>query len=570
MQRTSLIDALAAEGLLDATEAGAVVAAKSDSKKPVSQSLVDAGLLSEVDLAMFLARFCGLPFVSVAGREIEPEVLALLPGDVAESCCVVPLSRENGTLTLAVADPFDVSALDVVQARVGGAVRLVVSTRTQILDAVRGRSGDIHREVGGLVERLSPEDIEFLATEVDEDDGPLRHDAPLIQMVNTLIVDAIHMKASDIHVEPQESSLRIRYRIDGVLRNMCELPRSLQSAVLSRLKLTSGMDIAEKRRSQDGRARIKVGQRVVDLRVSSMCSYHGEKIVMRILDRAVSLPTLDELGFLPGDRARYEDLLQHAQGILLITGPTGSGKTTTLYASLSALNGVGENVVTVEDPIEYQLNGITQIQVNPKVGVVFESAMRSILRQDPDIIMIGEIRDVETAEVAIQAAQTGHLVFSTLHTNSAAASLTRLAQMGVAPYMTASALLGVTAQRLVRSLCPHCKEETTPSPSLLHHLAAATDLPVPSTFLEGRGCDHCAFTGMQGRIGLFEILVVTEPIKELVFSGASQQELERAARADGMHTLLEDGLLKVGSGLTSLAEVLRIVSVARRGAGVLC
>ncbi|HXE71780.1 MAG TPA: GspE/PulE family protein [Candidatus Nitrosotenuis sp.] len=563
----ALIESLAEAGLLDLEKARAVMVDKPDSPTPLCQSMVEAGLIGETELALFLSQYCGLPYTSVSGRKIPTEVLRLLPSDVAEKACMVALERENGRLTLAVADPFDITAQDVARQRTGLELNLMVAARSEILAAIHGRAADISNEMSSFLEQFRAEEIEFLAAleEEEKEAGPPRHDAPLIQMVNALIVDAIQMKASDIHVEPQEGCLRVRYRIDGVLRNMCELPRELQSAVLSRLKLAAGMDISERRRPQDGRARIRVGGRVVDLRVSSMPSFYGEMVVLRVLDRAVGLPTLEQLGFLPHDLERFRRLLANSQGILLITGPTGSGKTSTLYASLNHLNNIGQNIVTIEDPIEFQLAGIGQTQVNPRAGVVFSNALRTILRQDPDIIMVGEIRDVETAQVAVQAAQTGHLVLSTLHTNSAPATLTRLGQMGVAPYETASSLLGVTAQRLVRRICPHCQVEVTPPASLLDYLAEATGSPLPGRYWQGQGCELCASTGFQGRCGLFEILSLSAAVKDLLFRGAPETEVEKAARREGMHTLLEDGLLKVAAGITSLSEVMRVVSITRLG-----
>jgi type IV pilus assembly protein PilB len=538
---------------------------------PVPKALVASGLMREEDLAEFMARLFGIPFVSLAHRRIPAEVMALVPRSLAENFQVVPLERDEHSLTLAVADPFDVVSEDVVRLMTGLQIRKVVATPSDILNVLAGKAPDLTGEVTGILERLSTPEIEVLAQaeeerheEPVEPGAPTEHTAPIIQLVNALVVDAIQMKASDIHVEPMENCLRVRYRIDGVLRVMCELPKNIQSAVLSRFKLASGMDIAEKRRPQDGRSRVRVQGRSVDLRVSSLPSFHGEKIVARILDKEVGVLSLEGLGFLPDDFQRYMSLVRNPQGMVLITGPTGSGKTTTLYATLNERNRTTDNIVTVEDPIEFQLPGVTQLQVNPRVGITFASALRHILRQDPDIVMVGEIRDLETAEIAFQAAQTGHFVLSTLHTNSAPATIIRLHHMGVVPYLTASSLLGVVAQRLVRRLCPHCQDTAPPDPRLMEYIRQATDAEIPERWPVGRGCQRCGMTGYRGRTGLFEVLPLTDRLKDAIYRRASQQRINRLAGEEGFRSLLEDGLLKVAQGITSVQEVLRVVTIEPR------
>jgi type II secretory ATPase GspE/PulE/Tfp pilus assembly ATPase PilB-like protein/RNA polymerase subunit RPABC4/transcription elongation factor Spt4 len=373
------------------------------------------------------------------------------------------------------------------------------------------------------------------------------------------------MRASDIHVEPMETRLRTRYRIDGLLRTIIELPKPIQNSVLSRLKLISGMDISERRRPQDGRTAVKLGGRNIDLRVSSLPTFYGEKIVMRILDKSKVMIDLEKLGFLSEDLQVFQSFLMNSQGMLIITGPTGSGKTSTLYAALSKMHNETENIITVEDPVEFQIGGINQVQINDKAGLTFSASLRSILRQDPNIVMLGEIRDYETAEIAFQAAMTGHYVLSTLHTNDAPSTINRIINIGVPPYIVASTLLGVVAQRLVRKICPQCNEEYTPQESTLNFIRLATDRPLPEKYWRGRGCESCDFTGFRGRLGVYEILEITDKIKELIFTGASSVQIAREASTAGMKTLMDDGIEKVRLGMTTLEEVMRVVTVERRG-----
>lgn len=559
MQSHDLLASLADAGLVYPQAARAVLQDPRFQAMPLPQALVEGKLISEEELGQFMADLFALPFIHVRPADVRPEVVALLPRTFCESAAALPLRREEEALVLAVADPFDVFLEDLARRHTSLPITRVVAPRQEILQALRG---DVAKALEGFTARAAGGEVEFhAAVEASEEEAEeyREHDAPIIDLVAALIVEAIKLKASDIHVEPQPDNLRIRYRVDGVLRVMGELPKKIQSAVVSRIKLASGMDISEKRRPQDGRSQARVAGRWIDLRVSALPSYYGEKMVLRVLDKEVGVLKLDGLGMLEDDYALFRRMLEAPQGMVILTGPTGSGKTTTLYASLNLLNSTEQNIVTVEDPIEFQLRGITQTQVQPKAGVTFAAALRSILRQDPDIVMVGEIRDLETAEMAFQAAQTGHFVLSTLHTNSAPASLTRLGYMGVAPYLLASSLLGVVAQRLVRRVCHRCVRPVTPDAETMAYLRAATSQPLPEVYQEGEGCEACAGTGYRGRLGLYEIMPMSERLQSLIYQKATQDQINLAAREEGLRSLLTDGLAKVEKGWTSLSEVLRVV-----------
>ncbi len=530
-----------------------------------AEVLVAAGL-PEWPIYEVLAAECHLPLVHVEGANLDRRLVARISREVAEHYAMIPLAVSEGRLRLAMADPLDVIGEDVVRFATGLEVERVVAPRSEILRALREAYAE-EVSVGSLLDRIPDSDLEFRADH-DEDPEPTDQEhqsRPVIALVNRVLSDAINMEASDIHVEPREEGLRVRYRVDGVLRTVVELPRKVQSACLSRLKLMAGMDIAERRVPQDGRFRIALKDRDVDLRVSSLPGSRGEKIVLRILDRRGHSLTLDDLSFSKHDYERLLLAVDAPQGMVLITGPTGSGKTTTLYAALDRLNREGANLVTVEDPIEYELPGVHQVSIREKAGLTFARALRSILRQDPDVVMVGEIRDPETAEIALQAAQTGHLVLSTLHTNDASQSVTRLLQMGVPAYLVGSALLCVVAQRLVRRLCVACRQPETCSPSLLEIVRSAAPGPLPAEAFAAAGCEECHHTGFRGRVGLYEVLPITDRLRALIVQNAPALTLARAAREEGMRSLLEDGLTKVAQGLTSLDELLRVVQIRAEG-----
>ena len=465
---------------------------------------------------------------------------------------------------LATADPFDVLCEDSIRQLTGKHPRLALAPKSQIEAAIEGKlvSGESLRLLVDAVPEI--DSLEGLDDVLGAEGELTENAAPIIKLVNSILRDAIRREASDIHIEPQETSFRVRFRIDGILRPVVEMPKRAERTCVSRIKIMSGIDISESRKAQDGRISLRTTTGKVNMRVSTIPGYHGEKVVLRLLDENAVRLDLGRLGLSPSSFEVLSSHIASSSGMILITGPTGSGKTSTLYAALRILNTTKVNIVTVEDPIEYQVPGLTQVGVNVRAGLTFATALRAFLRQDPDIIMVGEIRDLETAETAIQAAQTGHLVFSTLHTNDAPATISRLVLMGTEAHSVADSLLCVMAQRLVRKLCKHCRAPVQPKPEHVALLKLAVESPaVPETY-QGTGCEQCDGTGYRGRVGLYEILTVTSSIRQQMLIDTSEEALWKAARSEGMTTLLEDGLAKVAEGLTSLDEVLRVVTIRRK------
>jgi len=471
---------------------------------------------------------------------------------------IVPLSAEQGTLTIAINDPTNIQAADEVTRMMGfHATKMVLSPMAEIHSAINllfdQSSDDAERMVQDLESYRSESEV-FTELEELQDLMDATNEAPIIRLVNVIFTQALRRQASDIHIEPYEKEIKVRFRIDGILYEVFSLPKRFQAHIVSRLKVMANLDIAEKRVPQDGRIRIKVANKAVDIRVSIIPMAYGERIVLRLLDKSVSLLGLADMGLPPDKLKTFEGLINKNNGILLVTGPTGSGKSTTLYAAINKINSSEKNIITIEDPIEYELKGVGQIQVNPKTELTFARGLRSVLRHDPDIIMVGEIRDLETVEIAIQASLTGHLVFSTLHTNDAAGALTRMVDMGVEPFLIASSLLGVLAQRLVRRICPECKEPFQLDESALAELG----LPKDQVLWRGRGCDGCMQSGYRGRTGIFELLIMDSDTRHLLTSGPDSVTIKEAAVRGGMTTLFTDGLNKVTAGMTTLNEVLRV------------
>lgn len=521
----------------------------------IERALERLGFISEVDIAKVLADSQGLPFIDLSDYIIDSEVIKFIPEAVAKKLPAIPLFKIGDTLTVAIADPQDIAAVDEIRMRSKvGMVELVVSTQEMIrkaIDQYYGTLGNAQELISGM----TPEKIEAklkgakgLAEITDE--------APLVKLVNLIIVQAVKGRASDIHIEPGENEVLVRYRIDGILQEAQKLPKHLQSALASRVKVMAKIDIAETRNPQDGKIELKMEGKNLDLRVSTFPTVNGENTVIRILDKTSVLLGLQELGFSEHDQGNFDKLIRRPNGIILVTGPTGSGKTTTLYSALSTINTMSKNIITIEDPVEYQIPLVRQTQVNPKAGFTFASGLRSILRQDPDIIMVGEIRDKETAEIAIQASLTGHLVFSTLHTNDAASALTRLLDMGIEPYLISSSVIAILAQRLVRVICPKCKEKYQPSREVINDLglAAGTEL------YRGRaeGCLNCHNSGFSGRVGIFELLIMNAEIRDMVTAKRPADEIKKKAVSLGMRVLYEDGLEKIKKGVTTAEEVLRV------------
>ncbi|MFH1442230.1 MAG: type II secretion system ATPase GspE [Candidatus Omnitrophota bacterium] len=523
----------------------------------IEKALEKLGFISEVDIAKVFADQLEIPFIDLTGYLIDPEVIKLLPESTAKKFKAVPLFKIADSLTVAMADPQDIFAVDEIREKSQvNAIDLVLSTPEMIqkvIDQYYGALGDAKE----LVKDLTVEKMEASLKGVKTLEG-MAEEAPIIKLVNLIIMQAVKDKASDIHIEPTPENILIRYRIDGILQEAQQIPKHLQSAIASRVKVMASMDIAETRNPQDGRIQLKMENKSLDLRVSSFPTVYGENLVLRILDKSSVLLGLTELGFAKENLKDFDKMIRHPNGIVLVTGPTGSGKTTTLYAALATINTVEKNIITIEDPVEYEIPLIRQTQVNPRAGLTFANGLRSILRQDPDIIMVGEIRDKETAEIAIQASLTGHLVFSTLHTNDAASSLTRLIDMGVEPYLISSSVIAVLAQRLVRVICPKCKEEYTPAEEVSKNLGFNEKIK----FYRGKGCMNCKNSGFSGRIGIYELLIINDEIKNMVTAKMPANEIKKKCVSSGMRLLHEDGLEKVKNGITSIEEVLRVTQEA--------
>jgi type II secretion system protein E len=509
------------------------------------ETLIKEGTVSAEDVARTLASQNGMDFVDLSLVTPSPELIYLLSAETARRYKTVPVSEHDGSLVLAIADPMDFEAFDSIGFLLKRPVEFVCAVPSQIHDKL---------------DRLYPQGLEELGkaavTEVEEDyTGD--DDAPIIRLVSNLLIEAQNQRASDIHIEPMEKRLRIRYRIDGNLQEMQSPPKKLQGAIISRLKImTASMNIAEKRVPQDGRIQVKMGEKTIDLRVSSVPTVHGESIVMRILDKSSLMLGLPELGFMSDDQATFERLVQMPDGIILVTGPTGSGKTTTLYGCLNYMNRPDRKIITVEEPVEYQMTGINQVQVNAEVGMTFAAALRSMLRQAPNIVMLGEIRDKETAEIAINASLTGHLVLSTLHTNDAPAAVARLVDIGVQPFLVSSAVRGIIAQRLVRKLCANCKVPGEMSEYEARVLNLDASQLSKATVMRAVGCEKCRGKGFRGRMGIFEIFVADDEIRQMINRNATTLQLRHRTREMGMRTLREDGIRKVLAGLTTPEEVI--------------
>ena len=521
--------------------------------------LIQDEVVSEDEILSNLAGLFGMEFVSLQDIDIPPDVRDMITVETARRYRVVPIYRAEDTLTVAVSDPLDFDTLDSLRYMLKVQVDGVVARRDEV-QGVLDRYYAAEADVEGMLDQITDGtvDVETVQDDLIDTDNASESDAPIIKLVSLIILEGYRARASDIHLEPLEKRFRVRYRVDGVLHEADSPPKRLQSAVISRVKIMAGMKISEKRIPQDGRIQVNILGRELDLRVSTVPANHGESIVMRILDKQNLALGLPKLGFFSDDQQLFERLIALPDGVILVTGPTGSGKTTTLYACLNHINRPDRKIITVEDPVEYQMSGINQVQVNRDVGLTFSMALRSILRQAPNIVMIGEIRDLETANIATEASLTGHLVFSTLHTNDAPSAVTRLLDIGVKPFLVASSIQAVMAQRLVRCICEHCKEEYTPAPDVLAPLGPGAEQLQGQLLFRGHGCSHCSLSGYSGRKGLFEIFLVNDEIQKMIFDKLPVAELREHARELGMRTLREDGMRKIGSGMTTVEEVLRV------------
>ncbi|MEO6665951.1 MAG: ATPase, T2SS/T4P/T4SS family [Nitrospiria bacterium] len=542
---------LIAEGLLTPDQLDAALAEQRRHGGRIGAILKGLGYVTEEGIIQTLGRQTGIPHQALSTVIIDPDMVKLVPELLARRHQAIPLYKRNNVLTVAMVDPLNVVAIDDIAHATGFDVQPVVSTEQDVMRAIERQYG-MGATIDEAVKNLEPLEEQESSTVAAE---RLAEETPVVKFVTTIITQAVHEGASDIHIEPDADVLRVRHRVDGVLREITTAPKGLQGGVLSRVKIMADMDISERRVPQDGRIQMKVGERDIDLRVSTLPTIYGEKVVLRILDKRQGIVKLPDLGFSPGTFEIVNRLVARPYGLFLVTGPTGSGKTTTLCAALNTINTIARNIVTIEDPVEYQMKIVSQVQVNAKAGVTFANGLRSILRQDPDVIMVGEIRDRETATIAIQAALTGHLVFSTLHTNDAPSAIARLMDIGVEPFLIASSLIGVVAQRLVRKVCPSCARPDTVPATAFEGIQAETKSITPK---KGAGCSSCRNTGYSGRTGIFELLTITDALRNLIINRAPGPLMKTAAVQGGFAPLRQAGLAKAASGVTTLEEVYRV------------
>jgi len=535
----------------------------------VHEVLIKQGYASSEQVMQAMADLNGYEFFDLRDVPIPPSVVELVPESVARENAVIPLAEEDGALKVLVSDPFDYETFEKLQFILNRKVNIALATKESILEAINRNYGQMGDEsADSMLQEFTDTAIDF--TETEEDSGGGGGDdvdetsAPIVRLVQLMIGEAVQLRASDIHIEPFGDHVRIRYRIDGVLVKRDSPPRRLLGALLSRIKILAKMDIAERRRCQDGRIKITAGGKELDLRVSMLPTNHGQSCVMRLLDKENIKVGVRQLGLSEKDFKKFRGLIRRPNGIVLVTGPTGSGKTTTLYAALNELNRPDRKIITAEDPVEYYLPGINQVEVKHSIGLDFALIIRAMLRQAPNIILVGEMRDYETASMGIQASLTGHLVFSTLHTNDAPGAITRMIDMGVPAYLVASSIIAVLAQRLVRVICTKCKQPFEPSESVLESAGITPEMAAKANFMKGKGCGNCNRSGYRGRLGIFELMMMTSKIRELSFEGASTQEIRRAAIAQGMTTLYEDGIAKALRGITTLEEVFRVAKRVER------
>ncbi len=535
------------------------------SKRALQDLLIEMSLVNDEDIFSWLAMFTTLPVETLIGRKLDPKAAKLLPYKFTVERAALPFRTQGNDLFVAMSNPLDIHTLDEIRRDTGMNVKPVLIRHGELMKAIESFN-EVDDTVYDVLKNIMVEedDVKFLPgsdrgdDEVQIEDEELVASSPVIRLVNLILTDAVRAKASDIHIEPTEKILYVKYRLDGMLRTIMKLPMAIAPRIAARIKIMAKLDIAEKRVPQDGRAFIATSEKKLDLRVSTLPLVYGEKTVIRLLDKSSGVIGLDKLNMTPTERDRVEKIITRPYGMFLVVGPTGSGKSTTLYSILMHIKKEDNNVITVEDPVEYELRGVNQVQVNVRAGMSFPAALRSMLRQDPDIIMVGEIRDGETGEIAVRASMTGHLVMSTAHTNDAPSAVTRLTDIGVDRFLIASSLLGVIAQRLVRKLCPACKKQYTPDDKLLALMNEVVPTPKDQVFYESVGCEKCRFTGYSGRMGLFEILLVSERIRAMIIEGENDRAIMHASLKEGMETLFMSGLRRVYDGVTSLAELFRV------------
>lgn len=567
--KMTLADILVSEGVITMDQLEKCQNEQKKSEVPFEQTVLTMGFATGESIANALGAYYDVPYVNLDNYDIDTNVLKLVSERLARRYKFLPLFKIINNLTIAISNPRNLYGIDEIRDILDCDIEVTVSTEDQILQSLDKFYGSTVEDLTDVVDEIVQKEFEGFGEDVEVEkikeidleaaSEAMLEKSPVVKLLNTIIHRAIREGVSDIHIQHEEDSMLIRYRLDGILYHATTLPKRLRNTLVSRIKVISGMNIAECRLPQDGRFKVKITGREYDFRVSTMPTVFGECVVMRLLDKRTATMRLDQLGFSTGPLEIYQSFIERPNGIVLITGPTGSGKTTTLYASLNRINSPDKNIITVEDPVEYHLSLIRQTQINVKAGITFAHAMRSILRQDPDVIMIGEMRDRETAEIAIQAAMTGHLVFSTLHTNDAPGAISRLIDMGIEPFLIASSVIGIVAQRLVRANCKHCTETYVPGEKLLKGagLQDKTDI----TFSKGKGCDYCRKSGYKGRIGLYETLVVNDKIRDLIIKQETPHVIAKVAKeTQGFKTLVDDGVDKVEKGLTSVEEVLTVAS----------
>jgi len=530
----------------------------------LSQAIKDLGYVTGDQIAEAIAEEHGKRYVDLKDVAIRPSVIELISESIARENCVLPYEEEGDSLVVVVSDPDDVEVFEKLRFILQRPIEAVVSSREAIQEAINQHYGqNVGESADSMIQEMTDTAINFTVVDgegndADQAGASSESDAPIVRLCDQIIAEAVQLRASDIHIEPFEDRVRIRYRIDGKLVEREALPKRFQGALISRFKILAKLDIAERRRTQDGRIKLTLGEKELDLRVSVIPSAHGQSIVMRILDKDNIRVSLLQLGFAERDYKRFTQLIQRPNGIILVTGPTGSGKTTTLYAALNELNTPNRKIITAEDPVEYYLPGINQVEIKHQIGLDFAAVIRSMLRQAPNVILVGEMRDLETASMGIQASLTGHLVFSTLHTNDAPSAITRLVDMGVPGYMVASSVIGIMAQRLVRCVCPKCKRPYAPSEAELRAAHITPEMAEKATFMKGKGCVNCNKTGYRGRRAIFELMYMSPKVRELTFKGESTSAIRKLARSEGMHVLFEDGIVKAMKGLTTIEEVVRV------------
>jgi len=559
-------DILVRQGTVSPDQLTEAQALSEESGMKLPDALSRLGYATGADVMRAMAEKEGLEYVNLADVVIPPSVVELVPESVARENAVLPLSEGEGELKVICSDPLDYDTFEKLRFILNRKIEISLAPRDAILEAINRHYGQtVGESADSMLQEFTDTAIDFTETEEDAEIGDEDVDeasAPIVRLVQLIITEAVQLRASDIHIEPFEDRIRVRYRIDGVLVERDSPPRRLLGAILSRVKILSKLDIAERRRTQDGRIKVTVGEKELDLRVSVIPTNHGQSVVMRILDKDSIKVGLKQLGFSTGDFQRFDNLIKRPNGIILVTGPTGSGKTTSLYAALNDLNTPDKKIITAEDPVEYYLPGVNQVEIRHSIGLDFARVIRAMLRQAPNIILVGEMRDLETAEMGIQASLTGHLVFSTLHTNDAPSAITRLIDMGLPAYLVASSVVAVMAQRLVRVVCQKCKEPYLPNEAMLEAAGITPEMAAKGHFARGAGCANCQSSGFRGRLAVFELMTMSSKVRELTFDQAPTSEIRQAAISEGMTTLYQDGIDKVLRGITTIEEVLR---VAKRG-----